>query len=142
MVTMTTVLEPRGPAAAIVLTDEQVAELGGPRAAVAVTIGEATVRLRIARMGGETLIGFSTAARAEAGVEIGQQIEVTITADTAERTVEVPAELATALADAGLSDAFSALSFTKRKEAARGVAEAKQEATRLRRIAAVVESLS
>lgn len=29
--TLTTVLEPRGPAAAVILTDEQVAELGAAR---------------------------------------------------------------------------------------------------------------
>ena len=48
-----TVLEPAGPAGAIVLTDEQVEQLGaGKRAPVRVTIGEVTRPLRLARMGG------------------------------------------------------------------------------------------
>ena len=141
LVTMTTVLEPRGPASAIVLTEEQAAALGGPRAPVTVTIAGRTVRLRVARMGGELMIGFSKAARTEAGVEIGQQVEATITPDTEERTVDVPAALTAALAEAGLTESFEALSYSKRKEAARTVADAKQETTRTRRIAAVVDSL-
>ena len=50
---LTTVLEPRGPAAAVVLTDEQVAALGGGKKTfpVTVTIGAASVGLRVARVG-------------------------------------------------------------------------------------------
>ena len=48
-----TVLEPAGPAGAIVLTDEQVEQLGaGKRAPIRVTIGEVARPLRLARMGG------------------------------------------------------------------------------------------
>lgn len=47
-----TVLTGRGPAAAILLTDEQVASLGAGKAfPVAVTVGGRTARLRLARMG-------------------------------------------------------------------------------------------
>ncbi|WP_236014516.1 YdeI/OmpD-associated family protein [Microbacterium stercoris] len=56
-------------------------------------------------------------------------------------TVDVPAELAEALDGAGLRAAFDALSFTLRKEAARSVADAKQEATRHRRIEKVLDTL-
>jgi len=53
-----TTLESRGPAAAILLTDEQVASLGSTRnPPVVVTIGDRTARLRIARMGGENMLG-------------------------------------------------------------------------------------
>lgn len=62
--------------------------------------------------------------------------------DTAERVVEVPPALAAALdADPAVRAAFDALSPSARKEHARAVAEAKQEATRERRIAKIVESL-
>lgn len=45
-----TVLEPMGPAGAIVLTDEQVATLSTAKAfPVAVTIGERVAKLRLAR---------------------------------------------------------------------------------------------
>ncbi|AVL98293.1 YdeI/OmpD-associated family protein [Microbacterium paraoxydans] len=138
-----TVLAGRGPAAAILLTDEQVASFGAGKAfPVAVTIGGRTARLRLARMGGENMIGLSKATRADLGVEIDQEVDAVIRLDTAERTVEVPPALAGALdADPAVRAAFDALSPSARKEHARAVAEAKQEATRERRIAKIVESL-
>ncbi|KYJ97317.1 YdeI/OmpD-associated family protein [Microbacterium sp. CH1] len=138
-----TVLTGRGPAAAILLTDEQVASFDAGKAfPVAVTIGGRTARLRLARMGGENMIGLSKAARADLGVEIDQEVDAVIRLDTAERTVEVPPALAAALdADPAVRAAFDALSPSARKEHARAVAEAKQEATRERRISKIVESL-
>lgn len=138
-----TVLTGRGPAAAILLTDEQVASFGAGKAfPVAVTIGGRTARLRLARMGGENMIGLSKAARADLGVEIDQEVDAVIRLDTAERVVEVPPALAAALdADPAVRAAFDALSPSARKQHARAVAEAKQEATRERRIAKIVESL-
>lgn len=48
-------LKPQGSATAIILTAAQVDELGGgKRAAVTVTIGKNSVRLRLAVMGGNT----------------------------------------------------------------------------------------
>jgi hypothetical protein len=138
-----TTLEPTGPATAIVLTDEQVNELGGgKKAAVRVTIGDRTARLRLASMGGCYMIGMSKAARKELAVEIGDTVDATIELDDAERTVDVPDDLASALdADPKVRAAFDALSFTRRKEYARSVTEAKRTETRERRIAAVVDAL-
>ncbi|WP_040765709.1 YdeI/OmpD-associated family protein [Tsukamurella sp. 1534] len=138
-----TTLEPTGPATAIVLTEEQVTALGGgKRAAVRVTIGDRTARLRLAAMGGCYLIGMSKAARNELAVEIGDTVDATIELDDAERTVEVPDDLAAVLdAEPGLRAAFDALSYTRRKEYARGVAEAKKQETRERRIRAVVDGV-
>ena len=139
-----TVLTGRGPAAAILLTDEQVASFGAGKAfPVAVTIDGRTARLRLARMGDENLIGFSKAVRTELGLEIGQEIDAVIRVDSAERTVDIPAELAAALdADPAVRARFDALSYSVRKEHARSVAEAKQDATRERRIAKVLDVLS
>lgn len=138
-----TVLTGRGPAAAILLSDEQVATFGAGKAfPVAVTIGGRTARLRLARMGGENLIGFSKAVRADLGVDIGQEVDAVIRLDSAERTVDVPPALAEALdAEPALRTAFDALSFSVRKEHARAVAEAKQPATRERRIAKILDGL-
>lgn len=136
------VLVPFGPATALELTDAQVEELGGGRrAAVIVGIGGNTARLRLGVMDGKNLIGMSKAARAQLGVEIGDEVDATVDLDVAEREVEVPSDLATALDAAGLRAAFDALSFTRRKEVARGVAEAKRADTRERRIAAALEEL-
>ncbi|WP_091227456.1 YdeI/OmpD-associated family protein [Microbacterium sp. 3J1] len=138
-----TTLEGRGPAAAIILTDEQVAAFGAGRTfPVAVTIGGRTARLRLARMGGQNMIGLSKAARAELGVEIDQEVDVVITVDAAEREVEIPPALTAALdADPALRAAFEALSYSVRKEHARSVADAKQYATRERRVEKIVEAL-
>lgn len=134
-----TVLVPFGPATAIELTDEQVAELGGgKRAAVLVTVGERSARLRLGVMDGRKLIGISKANRAQLGVDIGDEVDATIDLDQQEREVEVPADLAVALDAAGARAAFDALSYSRRKELARGVAEAKKPETRERRIDAAV----
>ncbi|WP_449280768.1 YdeI/OmpD-associated family protein [Leucobacter sp.] len=138
---VSTVLEAQGPATAIELTDAQVEELGGGgRAPVRVTVGERSARLRLARMGGRNLIGLSKAARGELGVEIGDRVTALIELDTAERTIEVPEDLAAALdADPRVRAAFDALAPSHRKENVRSVVEAKRPETRERRIAAVVE---
>ncbi|NMO00197.1 DUF1905 domain-containing protein [Gordonia sp. TBRC 11910] len=137
------VLEPHGPATAIILTDDQVEQLGGgKRAAVLVTVDGRRVRLRLGVMGGINMIGLSKAARADLGVEIGDEIDATIELDADARTVEVPDDLAAALTQSGLRETFDAKSFTYRKEAARGVADAKRPDTRQRRIDKVVADLS
>ncbi|MEW1962430.1 YdeI/OmpD-associated family protein [Microbacterium sp. NPDC077644] len=140
---LSTTLEPRGPAAAIVLTDEQVASLGAGKAfPVVVDFGDRSIRLRLARMGGENMIGFSKAARAEVGVAPGDTIDVTIRVDAEERVVEVPPALADALdADPGARAAFDVLAPSKRKEMARQIAEAKQDETRQRRLEKVLDAL-
>jgi hypothetical protein len=139
-----TVLAPFGPATAIDLTDAQVEELGGgKRAAVVVGIGGRTARVRLGVMDGRNVIGLSKAVRAQLGVDIGDEVDATISLDTAEREVDVPGDLAAALdAAAGVRAAFEALSYSRRKELARGVAEAKRPETRERRIAAVVADLT
>jgi hypothetical protein len=140
---ISTVLEPVGPATAIELTDAQVAELGGgKRAPVRVTVGDRTVRLRLAGMGGQNLIGLSKAARAELGVEIGDAVTATVELDDAERVLEVPDDLGAALdADPRVRAAFDALAYSHRKEHVRAVVEAKRPETRARRVAATVQKL-
>lgn len=138
-----TVLEGRGPAAAIVLSDEQVESLGAGKAfPVVVDFGDRSIRLRLSRMGGQNMIGFSKAARAEAGVEIGEEIEVTISPDTAERVIEIPPALAEALdADPAVRAAFENLPPSKRKEMARQIADAKTDETRTRRLEKILDAL-
>ena len=140
---LTTTLESRGPAAAIVLTDEQVAALGGGKAfPVRITVGAVTVEGRVARMGGENLVGLSRERRAALGVGTGDTVEVVLAPDTAERSVEVPPDLAGALADAGLREAFDRLAPSHRREHVRSVTDAKRPETRARRVAAVVGALT
>jgi hypothetical protein len=134
-------LVPRGPAAAFVLDDEQVATVGegAKRFPVVATINGTPFRLSVARMGGEFLLGLRREVREQAGVQAGDECDLELALDTAPREVEVPEALAAALAaDPEAQTAFDALAFTHRKEHARWVAEAKREETRERRVAQAV----
>lgn len=141
-ITVHTTLEKQGPATAIELTDAQVEALGGgKRAAVRVTIGGRSARLRLAVMGGQNLIGLSKAARAELGVDFDDVVDALIELDDAPREIEVPEDLAAALAAAGARETFDALAPSHRKEHVRAILDAKKPETRERRIAAVIEKL-
>ncbi|MDO5627242.1 MAG: YdeI/OmpD-associated family protein [Mobilicoccus sp.] len=137
-------IEPYGPAAAIPLTEAQAAELSSAKQPpVVVTIGDRSARLRVTRMGGPVCIGLSKAARRELGVEIGDLVDVTIALDEAERVVAVPEALQRALTeDARLQSAWDDLSYTRRKELARGITDAKREITRQRRLEAALAELA
>ena len=143
--TLTLPLEPRGPAGAFLLTDEQVATLGGGRKAfpVSVAVNGVTLPLRLARMGGKNMIGLPKAAREKAGVTLGETYEITVTAEEAgSRTVEVPDDLTAALAgDTEARARFETLAYSHRKEFVRWITEAKREATRAQRVARTVEML-
>ncbi len=140
---LTVELQKRGPAAAIVLSDDQVAQLGSTKTpAVRFTIGGQTVEGRVGRMGGENLLGLTKAVRTQLGVEAGDTVDVLIEPDAAPREVTLPDDLAAALdAEPGLRAAFDALAPSRRKEHARSVADAKKPETRERRIAAVVDAV-
>lgn len=141
---LTQVLEPMGPAGGFEFTEEQVAALGDGAKVfpVAVTIGDRTLKLRLAKMGGKSLVGFSKAARAEAGIDLGDTVTFEIVADTAPRTVEVPDDLSQALgADPAVAQAFEALAYSHRKEFVRWVSEAKREQTRADRVAKTVDMI-
>jgi hypothetical protein len=131
------VLQPRGPAAAVILTDEQVAALGAGKApAVRVSVGGRSFLGRIGRMGGENLLGFTKRTRADLAVAAGDTIDVEIAVDGAPRQVELPDALAAAFGtDPGARTLFDALAPSHRKEFARWVGEAKREETQQRRVA-------
>jgi hypothetical protein len=134
----------RGPAAAVVLDDAQVAEIGegAKRFPVVATVNGHTWRTSVARMGGEFLVGLNREVRTAAGAEAGDEVDVTLELDTAPREVELPEDLAAALAsDPAAKAAFEGMSFTHRKEYARWITEAKREETRSRRVEQALERL-
>jgi hypothetical protein len=134
----------RGPAAAVVLDDEQVALVGegAKRFPVVATVNGYTWRTSVARMRGEFLVGLNREVRAGARVGAGDVVELRLELDSEPRQVDVPEALAAALAaDDAARAAFEKLSYTHRKEHARSVAEAKREETRARRVAKVLEAL-
>jgi hypothetical protein len=141
---LTTTLQARGPAAAVVLDDEQVAAIGegAKRFPVAATIGDYTWRTTVTRMRGEFLLGMNKDVRKGAGAEAGDTVDVLIELDEAPREVEVPEALSAALAgDPVAKERYDALAFTHRKEFARWIAEAKKEDTRNRRVVQALEML-
>jgi Bacteriocin-protection, YdeI or OmpD-Associated/Domain of unknown function (DUF1905) len=139
-----TQLVKRGPAAAIVLDDHQVATIGegAKRFPVRATVNGFEWRTSVTRMRGEFLLGLNREVRESAGAEAGDTVEVAIELDSEPREVEIPEALARALsADADARAAFERLAFTHRKEYARWVAEAKRDETRNRRVSRAIEML-
>jgi uncharacterized protein YdeI (YjbR/CyaY-like superfamily) len=73
--------------------------------------------------------------RAGAGVSGGDEIDVDIELDDEPRTVEIPPELAKALAkDKTAKATFDALSYSNQRRHVDGIAGAKTEETRQRRL--------
>ena len=123
---------------------EAVAALGTKKKpAVKVSLAGYTYRSTVAAYGEVYMLPLSAEHRQAAGVKAGDQVEVTIELDLEPRTVDIPADLATALAEKpGATAAFDALSYTMRKEYVRQVETAKAQETRQRRIAKIVASLA
>lgn len=128
----------------IVVPDEVVAGFDrGKRVPVVVTIdGDYRYRNTITPMGGRFLISFNAQTRAATGRGAGDEVEVTLEFDDAPRTVEVPPELATALAESPkAAAAWEALSYSKQRQHAEPIAAAKGEDTRARRVAKTLSAL-
>ncbi len=130
------VIVPYGPAGAIELTEAQAAGLGpGRQPPVTVTVGDATVRVRVSRMGGVARIGLSKANRQALGVDLGDEVDCVIAPDTAERVVTPPPALADALtADPALAAAWDRLAYTHQREWATYISEARRPETTQRRV--------
>ena len=123
--------------------EEVVASFGrGKRVPVVVTIdGGYSYRNTIASMGGEFWISFNAETRRATGRGAGDEVEVTLEFDDAPRTVEPPADLAAALAEAGISETWTKLAPSHQKAHVTAIESAKAPETRARRIAAAVEKL-
>jgi hypothetical protein len=143
-ISLTGVLVARGPAAAFVLSEEQVAAVGEgvKRFPVVATVNGYTWRTSVARMGGEFLVGLNKAVRTGAGVQAGDTVSLELKLDNEPRTVEVPPALAEALdADPEAKATFESLAFTHRKEFARWIEEAKRAETRARRVTQALDMI-
>ena len=143
MSTFTTTLLQNGNNVGIEIPDAVVAELGGKRVPVIITIdGGYTYRNTTAVMGGKNLVGVSSEHRAASGVVGGQVVEITMVRDDGPREVEVPPALAAALAaDPVATAAWDKLAYSHRKEHARAITEAKADDTRDRRVAKAIAML-
>lgn len=127
---------------AIPLPFDPKAVFGRMNAPVVVAIGKHSYRSTITNMGGSPWLPFRKSNRAAAGISDDlRSIDVMVTLDDAERTVELPDDLAHALAAIpGARAAWDALSFTHRREHVEAITEAKRPETRTKRLHKAIEA--
>jgi DNA-binding protein YbaB len=142
-VTYETAVLGEGNHASLLIPDWVLEELQtNKRAPLKVTINGHTYQSTAVGVDGECRVVFPSAERLAAKAKAGDIVQVTLELDSGYRTVEMHPELVLALDKAGLSDVFADLSYSKRKEFARQVNEAKADDTRLRRIEKVIEGMT
>lgn len=87
-------------------------------------------------------MGVHKATREAAGVEVGDVVEVVVARDERPRVLEIPAELESAFADEpALRTRFDALSFSRRRDLAGPISEAKRLETRAARLEKALDRL-
>jgi hypothetical protein len=118
-------------------------ELGaGTQVPVRVSVNEETYSATVRRRGDGFVVRMGEGHRAAAGVEVGDDVEVTLVLEPGRRHVDLPADLAAALDRAGARQAFEELPWSHRKEHALAVTGARHQATRERRITRIVAKVS
>ena len=131
----TAILQTGKNTAGIQVPDEIIEKLGaGKQPLVRVTINKYMYRSAVAVMGGKYMISFNPEHRKAAGVQGGEEANVTLELDLEPRTVEIPTDLKDALIKANALDAFEKSAPSMKKEYVRQVQEAKAQETRERRI--------
>jgi hypothetical protein len=121
-----------------------VPEFFGTRARVPIrgTINGYPYRSSLSPCGARHMMPVNKILREGAGVQPGDMVDVVMERDEEERTVEAPPPLAKALAKSKTAQAnWEKLSFTHKKEMALAITGAKQEETRTRRLAKIMQIL-
>jgi hypothetical protein len=114
----------------------------GKRVPVTVTVNGYTYRSTISARGGAFYIPLSAAIRAETGLAADDPIDVTLEVDDAPREVEVPPELAGALADDPVAtEAWNKLSYSGKRRHTLAIEAAKAADTKTRRVAKTLATL-
>ena len=112
------------------------------RPLVRVRINGYTYRSAIAPMGGTFMLGISEEVRNHAHVAAGDTVEVDVELDTQPRDVEVPPELAKALAkDPKAKKYFESLSYSGKYRLVAPIANGKTPETRERNLAKAMQEL-
>ena len=139
-VSFTTIAQPNpGGVLLVEIPEAVVKQLGaGKRAPVRVTLNGAKYWSTIAVYGGRYYLPARKDVRDAAKLVVGGRARVSLEVDTAPRTVDVPADLARALAAAKVRSDFDAFSFSHRREFVEWVTSAKRAETRAARIPKVV----
>jgi hypothetical protein len=134
----------RGSEVASLTPPFDVIETFGTRARVPVrgTINGFAFRSSLVPMGGCHFMVVNKTMRDGAKVKAGDTVDVVMARDVEPRTVEPPPELKKELAKSKKAqDRWDKMSFTNKKEMALSIREAKQEQTRKRRLAKVMQVL-
>jgi bifunctional DNA-binding transcriptional regulator/antitoxin component of YhaV-PrlF toxin-antitoxin module len=135
----------QGPGATVALITPEVAtELGGlKQMRVFCWLNGVEFKSSTYPWRGEGLyVGVPKAAREAAGVKLGDTVELEILRDDSPRVLELAPELEAALAaEPEMRARFDALSFSRRRELADPVAEAKKAETRAARVEKSIERL-
>ena len=139
----TILLQARKTATGVVVPPEIVEALGaGRKPKVKVTINGYTWRSSVAVMDGKFMVGVNAEAREGAGVAGGDEVDVHLELDAEPREVEVPADLAGALArEPAAAARFSALSYSNQRRHVMAIDAARTDETRARRIDACLAAL-
>jgi hypothetical protein len=132
-----------GGGAAAQIPPDVTAALGGKKQMrVLGTLNGHAMRTSTMPYRGGFYVGLHKAAREAAGVEIGDEVELELTLDTSPRVLELPPELEAAFAlDPALRQRFDGLSFSRRREMAEPIGEAKKPETRAARLQKALDAL-
>jgi hypothetical protein len=141
----TTTLEQTGKTTTgIRVPDDVIEALGqGKRPRVVVTLDDRyTYRTTVGPHAGSPFVSVSAAVRDEAGVTAGDALDVELVVDTERREVEVPDDLAEALAtDDDARQWFERLTDSQRRGFVTSITSAKQPETRSRRLQKAMTAL-
>lgn len=91
------------------------------RTPLTVTIYGHTYQSTVVDVDEECRVVFPSANRGAAQSKSGDRVTVNLELDSGHRELSMPADLVEALATSGLTEVFESLSYSKRKEFARGV---------------------
>jgi hypothetical protein len=140
--TYETVVIGHGKHASIEIPDKNLKQLGANRLApLKITINDHTYQSTATGVDGKCMVVFPSKDRESANDVAGDHIYVTLELDSGYRNVDIPMELINNLEANNLSETFRDLSYSKRKEFARQVREAKAEETKKRRIEKILSLL-
>jgi bifunctional DNA-binding transcriptional regulator/antitoxin component of YhaV-PrlF toxin-antitoxin module len=129
--------------ASIEIPEKNLAEIGGnKRAPLRVTVHGYTYQSTATVAMGKCMVVFPTRDREASGTAAGDEVMVTLELDEGYRNVEMPVLLVSSLRQHNLTEVFSSLTYSKRKEFARQVSEAKTDDTRQRRIKKIIDALA
>jgi hypothetical protein len=131
-----------GGAAARIPTDVTEALGGKKQMRVTGTLNGYPIRTSTMPYRGGFYVGLHKAAREAAGVQIGDQVELELTRDDSPRVLEIAPELEGAFAaEPELRKRFEALSFSRRRDLAGPISEARKPETRRARLEKALAAL-